>query len=259
MRNSNSNILKQSSDNLHDSLNISKIAFNQQHSYNKNPHRQLDAIGMNSFQGLGRNINSLNIENNYKNVLNNSSKYFITNDEDFEIITPKLIKNKEYLNELKENGIELEKCLIVKNKYAFLNYIIKLKETLDNIIYDIDPKEANKKKKRRANQLGIMIGMREFKKEDFLNSTPPLIQEKGMIHFGNKNIELVLSMMIGIRNSINSIGENPSLYPFSKKDEAFRDFNVFNFLQTNFEKEMVVYIIFRIIKNMFFFNPQFFN
>jgi len=95
--------------------------------------------------------------------------------------------------------------------------------------------------------------MREFKKEDFLNSTPPLMQERGMIHFGNKNIELVLSMMIGIRNSINSIGENPSLYPFAKKDEAFKDFNVFNFLQTNFEKEIVRFNTFGNFKISFFF------
>jgi len=246
VRNSNS-------DNFHDSLNISKIGFKQQSLYNKTPNRSFDAIGMNNFQGLGRTMNSLNIENNYNNVLNNTSKFFITNDEEFEIITPKLIKNKEYLNELKDNGIDLDKCLIIKNKNAFMNYIIKLKETLDKIIYDIDPKEANKKKKRRANQLGIMIGMREFKKEDFLNSTPPLMQERGMIHFGNKNIELVLSMMIGIRNSINSIGENPSLYPFAKKDEAFKDFNVFNFLQTNFEKEIVRFNTFGNFKISFFF------
>ncbi len=178
----------------------------------------------------------------HHNSNNNTKKYFIQNDKNFEIFSPKIIKNKEYIKELKENGLDIEECIIIKNKNAFLNYLIKLKSTLDNIIYDIDPKEKNKNRRRREGyQIGLSEDMPELKKEDFLNSTPPLIQEKGMIHFGNKNIELVLSMMIGIRNSINSIGENQSFYPFSKRDEAFRDFNVFNFVQTNYEKEMVNY------------------
>lgn len=161
------------------------------------------------------------------------------NDEEFEIYHSKVIKDKEYINELREYGIDLTNCLIITNKNAFLNYLMKIKETLELIIYDIDPKEAKKKKRRQGYSLGLFRGFENIRKEDFLNSTPPLAQQKGMIHFGNKNIELVLSMMIGIRNSVNSIGENPNLYPFIRRDEAFRDFNVFHFKQTNFEKEIV--------------------
>lgn len=69
-----------------------------------------------------------------------------------------------------------------------------------------------------------------------------------MIHFGNKNIELVLTMMIGIRNSINSIGENPNMYDLKKKDDAFKDFNCFNFIQANFDSEYV-----RKFHNFFYF------
>ena len=60
-----------------------------------------------------------------------------------------------------------------------------------------------------------------------------------MIHFGNQNIELVLTMMIGIRNSIYSIGENPNLYPLNRNDDSFKDFNCFNFKQANFDSEYV--------------------
>ncbi len=172
--------------------------------------------------------------------LNNTGKHFISKDEDFEIITPKLIKNKEYLNELKEHELDLDKCLIISNKVAFSNYIIKLKTILDQIIYDIDPKEAIKKGRRQGNKLGFISNLGEINKEDFLNSTPPFSQEKGMIHFGNKNIELVLSMMIGIRNSINSIGESPTPYPVEPMDQAFRDFNIFNFVQKKFDNHIVI-------------------
>lgn len=192
-----------------------------------------------------------------KNSLLNTGKYFVTKDEDFEVFSPKIIKNKEYLNELKENGLNLDKCIIISNKTSFLNYLIKLKTTLEQIIYDIDPKEAIKKKRRRGNQLSLAADIGEIKKEDFLNSTPPFSQEKGMIHFGNKNIELVLSMMIGIRNSINSIGESPTPYPLEHRDQAFRDFNVFHFVQKKFDNHVVRYNLFfisQIVQNLFFFN-----
>lgn len=200
-------------------------------------HKSLDAgkIGFDRIES-GKNF----AESISKNSLYNTGKYFISKDEDFEIFTPKHIKNQEFINELKDNGLELDKCLIITNKSAFLNYIIKLKTTLDQIIYDIDPKEAIKKRRRRGNQLNLDAGLGEIKKEDFLNSTPPFVQEKGMIHFGNKNIELVLSMMIGIRNSINSIGESPTPYPLEPKDQAFRDFNVFHFVQKKFENHVVI-------------------
>jgi len=203
---------------------------------NKNLHKSSDT-GRIGFHGTGTGKNFAESLN--RNTLYNTRKFFILKDEDFEIYTPKIIKNKEYLNELKENGLDLDKCLIISNKTSFLNYIIKLKTTLDQIIFDIDPKEANKKRRRRGNQLNLGADLGEIKKEDFLNSTPPFVQEKGMIHFGNKNIELVLCMMIGIRNSINSISESPTPYPLEQMDQSFKDFNVFHFVQKKFENNVV--------------------
>ena len=173
---------------------------------------------------------------------NDENKFIVPQEEEFEFILPKILKNKEYLNELEANGIDLEKCLIITNKDGFMNHLKNIKITLDKILFDIEPLESKKKRKRKGYDMGNFKGM-ELKKDDFLNSTTSLSQEQGMIHFGNKNVELVLSMMIGIRNSINSVGENNNLYQFQSKDQAFKDFNIFNFKQNNFEKEIVKNII----------------
>jgi len=50
---------------------------------------------------------------------------------------------------------------------------------------------------------------------------------------------MVLSMMIGIRNSVTSLGENEKLYDFETDDDAFKDINLFDFKQKSFEKEVV--------------------
>lgn len=173
-----------------------------------------------------------------KKTISKNNKYVIEIFDDFEIYSAKVIKNKEFADELMESGIDAEKCLIISNREGFLGYFNKLKIALHDIIVDIDPVEAKKWKKRKGYNLGFNEN-KDIKKEDFFNSTPNLNQEKGMIHFGNKNIELVLTMMMGIRKSINSLGENPNLYKFKEKDEAFKDFNCFNFIQANFESEYV--------------------
>ena len=46
-------------------------------------------------------------------------------------------------------------------------------------------------------------------------------------------------MMIGIRNSVNSLGESETLYNFDKDDDAFKDVNLFDFKQKSFEKDVV--------------------
>ena len=61
----------------------------------------------------------------------------------------------------------------------------------------------------------------------------------GLIHFGNRNVEMVLTMMIGIRNAVSSLGESETLYNFDKDDDAFKDVNLFDFKQKSFEKDVV--------------------
>jgi hypothetical protein len=203
------------------------------------------------------NIDSKKDNDNEKDNINKSkirkslkkpNKYILDFKEDFEIYTPKKIKNKEFSDELLENGIEIEKCLIISNKDAFKKYINKLKSTLHEIILMILPSEAKKLEKRQNMVINDFTEKenREINVEDYFNGTPSLAEEKGMIHFGNKNLELVLTMMIGIRNSINSIGDNNEMFNLGKNKEnkenkdAFKDFNCFNFVQNNFECEYVI-------------------
>ena len=60
-----------------------------------------------------------------------------------------------------------------------------------------------------------------------------------MIHFGNQNVELVISMMLGIRNAVNSLGSTDKLFSLVNNDDAFNDYNLFNYTQNTTEKENV--------------------
>lgn len=79
----------------------------------------------------------------------------------------------------------------------------------------------------------------EVDKEFFLNIPCNNVDSKGLIHFGNNNVELVLNMMIGIKSSINSNGDTQKLYDLSKNDDAFNEYNLYNYSQNIFEKETV--------------------
>jgi hypothetical protein len=209
------------------------------------------------YENSGKKKNNIDINNdnnNFNKETNNNAKvkkslkkpneYIIEINEDFEIYAAKKIKNKEFIDELLDNGIEIDKCLIISNKDSFLNYLNKLKSTLREIILKIVPSEAKKMEKRKNLNINIHSNEgREINKEDYFNGTPSLAPEKGMIHFGNKNIELVLTTMIGIRNSINSIGENNEIYNISNNKDAFKDLNCFNFVQNNFESEYVINLL----------------
>ncbi len=45
--------------------------------------------------------------------------------------------------------------------------------------------------------------------------------------------------MIGIRSSVNAIGDTEKLYDLSKNDDAFKEYNLFNYTQNIYEKETV--------------------
>lgn len=83
---------------------------------------------------------------------------------------------------------------------------------------------------------------KQIDKDAFLNSPYPIGDDKGMIHFGNRNVELVISMMLGIRNAVNSIGNSEKLFNFVRNDDAFNDFNLFNYTQNTTDRENVTYI-----------------
>jgi hypothetical protein len=61
------------------------------------------------------------------------TKHSLTLDT-FEFIQPVIIKNEEYLRELAEQGIDLNDCLIISKKKAFLNYLNDLRDELSTLV-----------------------------------------------------------------------------------------------------------------------------
>ena len=120
----------------------------------------------------------------------------------------------------------------------------EIKDSLTEIIkesiyfyFRVDP---NKQKITRRQGMAIHNeDTNAYDKESFLNIPFNSVDSKGLIHFGNSNVELVLNMMIGIRSSINSNGECEKLYDLSKNDDAFKEYNLYNYSQNIFENETV--------------------
>ena len=108
-----------------------------------------------------------------------------------------------------------------------MKWIEDIHGSLRNVLNEVDP---NKLFKRRRVAISKKLESQStFKKEDYLNPSFSNFDEEGLIHFGNPNLELVLYMMIGIRNSVNSMGEPRKLFNISEKDEAFKELNSFSF------------------------------
>ena len=95
-------------------------------------------------------------------------------------------------------------------------------------------------KRRQAFSINLDENSRnQIDKDYFLNSPYSISDSKGMIHFGNQSVELVINMMFGIRNSVNCIGNTNKLFTFIRKDDSFKEFNLFNFTHNTFDKEIV--------------------
>jgi Ca2+-binding EF-hand superfamily protein len=160
------------------------------------------------------------------------------NPDDFEFFQPSDlndIKDKDLLDQIMLHGIEINNCLIISNKTSFIKTLNKLKDALRDIVEEIDP--SKKVVKRRQAFSLDMAKASPMEKEDFLNMPFHAQEEKGLIHFGNENVELVLNMMIGIRNSVNLIGGNRSLFPLETNDDAFKEINTFKYTHNTNEKE----------------------
>jgi hypothetical protein len=155
---------------------------------------------------------------------------------EFDFLTPAPVLHKELSNSFKEYDLDPENCLIITNKKNFTKWISDINEALKNVLNEIDP--AKKNIKRRAGISKKISTTNSFEKNDYLNLPFLNLEEEGLIHFGNPNVELILNMMIGIRNSVNSIGESRRLFNLKENDEAFKELNRFKFSQNNFEKEI---------------------
>lgn len=154
---------------------------------------------------------------------------------EFDFLTPAPILHSELSNAFKDYELDPQNCLIINNKKNFIKLISDINDALKNVLNDIDPSKKNKK--RRAAISRNVTLTNTFEKDDYLNPSFLKAEDEGLIHFGNPNVELVLNMMIGIRNSINSIGETKRLFHIAEKDEAFKELNRFKFSQNTYEKE----------------------
>lgn len=161
------------------------------------------------------------------------------NPDDFEFLQPcdvNDIKDKDLLDQIMLHGIEINNCLIISNKKSFIKTLNKLKEALREIVEEIDP--SKKVVKRRQAFSLDMANASPIEKEDFLNTPFLSKEEKGLIHFGNENVELVLNMMIGIRNSVNLIGGNRSMFPLETNDDSFKEINTFKYTHNTNGREV---------------------
>lgn len=176
-------------------------------------------------------------------------------EDSFDFIQPADISHlKDIHSNLLDNDIDINDCLIISNKRAFTKYIADMKDNLKRIQEEIDP--SLKITKRRQ---GISLNISNtspIDKDDFLNAPFHHIEEKGLIHFGNENVEMVLNMMIGIRNSVNSVGlvgnincninsknnnsmsSNSNLFPLQTHDDAYKEVNRFKYCHKSFDKEI---------------------
>ena len=55
--------------------------------------------------------------------------------------------------------------------------------------------------------------------------------DKGLVHFGSSNIDLLLNMMVGLKSSICSLNEtiNKSILYHIDNDKIFREVNKFTY------------------------------
>ncbi len=155
---------------------------------------------------------------------------------EFDFLTPAPILHPELSNAFKDYKLDPQNCLIINNKKNFIKWISDINDALKNVLNEIDPTKKNKKRRPAISR--NITSTNTFEKDDYLNPSFLKSEDEGLIHFGNPNVELVLNMMIGIRNSINSIGETKRLFNIAEKDEAFKELNRFKFSQNTYEKEL---------------------
>ena len=137
----------------------------------------------------------------------------------FKIIKPFTdIKDTTIISHLKQNGFNLDQCLIITNKDNFLTFFTSLHRKLSSLFKDLLPNRKHhfKRKHILIPQTKDTIKFdfcdiinKPFKKEKY--------SEKGMIHFGNPNLDLIINLMIGIKHSITT-NKTYTLYSISNDD-----------------------------------------
>lgn len=131
---------------------------------------------------------------------------------------------------LKKVGLEPNSILIIKNKNEFLEKIESIHMTLRKLTQEL---KNNKKHNKRRQGFSLNIESKtNLNNEDFFNSySGDTSDDRGLVHLGSPNIDLVLNMMLGIKSSINSEANSKSniMYNFSLID-AFNEVSKFTYI-----------------------------
>ena len=174
---------------------------------------------------------------NNKNNFQENGKLDSTDRVNFKIIKPFTdIKDTILSSKLKSDGIDINNCLIITNKDKFLSYIDNLHQEFSNLFRELIPSKIKSKrtsirinrKRDQSFNFGKILNT-PFKKEKEV--------EKGIIHFGNPNLELVVNLMMGIKHSVSRVGTAGTniFYPI-ENEEIYGEVNRFKYEQNNFDK-----------------------
>lgn len=223
----NNNIVSNSSRN-DNNLNVIKSMIEEVKTYPNNGNFQCQLQQLidikNNYNKKLNFYKNLNTKESSQKTLENikPKKLEIT---DFDIIAPSVDNIDEpQLNLLKNLGLNPDDIFIINNKNKFIDLI----ESLHNEIRSINLGITNNKKQNKRRK-GISINIKndaKLDKEDFFNTYKGCCKkDKGLIHLGSNNIDLVLSMMIGLKCSINSLNEFKNNYNLFKLStlKAFED------------------------------------
>ena len=160
----------------------------------------------------------------------------------FKIIKPFTdIKDINIVSHLKHNGFNLDQCLIITNKDNFLNFFTSLHRKLSSLFKDLLPNRKHHFKRKHIHIPQTKDNIKfdfcdiinkPFKKEKY--------SEKGMIHFGNPNLELIINLMIGIKHSITT-NTNSILYSIGNDDKIFNEINRFKHVHSRDNNEFKFY------------------
>ena len=164
-----------------------------------------------------------------------STRHSTTQSEplNFKIIKPFTdIKDPTIISHLKHNGFNLDQCLIITNKENFLTFFTSLHRKLSSLFKDLLPNRKHHFKRKHIlipqTKDNIKFDFcdiinKPFKKEKY--------SEKGMIHFGNPNLDLIINLMIGIKHSIIT-NKTYTLYSIGNNDKIYNE--ITRFTSTSF-------------------------
>lgn len=130
------------------------------------------------------------------------------NSKDFQFISLKKIKVlNELQNQLEKYGLDYNNMLIINNIKSFEEFLNEILNSIKVVTNELKQYKLGKKRRQ-----GISINLQtesDLNYDDFFNYySGANSDEKGLIHLGSDNIDMVLNMMVGIKSSIKTVNED---------------------------------------------------